>query len=124
MLLPHDWPAASGPFAAPFPAPGGRAVTAGPVLNAKEAAEDPHLAATGTWKRLPATEDYPEVDWLRPAYRFSKSEVDLREPPCLFAEHNDYVYREVLGLSEEEIAQLREAGHIAETFAPEALAGG
>ncbi|MBK7328909.1 MAG: CoA transferase [Dehalococcoidia bacterium] len=99
-------------------------VTAGPVLNAKEAAEDSHLAATGTWKRLPATEDYPEVDWLRPAYRFSKSEVDLREPPCLFAEHNDYVYREVLGLSEEEIAQLREAGHIAETFAPEALAGG
>ncbi|HMO55049.1 MAG TPA: CoA transferase, partial [Tepidiformaceae bacterium] len=73
-------------------------VTAGPVLNAGEAAEDPHLAATGTWKRLPATEDYPEVDWLRPAYRFSKSDVDLRTAPCLFAEHNDYVYREVLGL--------------------------
>lgn len=99
-------------------------VTAGPVLNAKDAAEDPHLAATGTWKRLPATEDYPEVDWLRPAYRFSESNVDLREPPCLFGEHNDYVYRDVLGLSDEEIAKLRDAGHIASTFTPEALAGG
>jgi crotonobetainyl-CoA:carnitine CoA-transferase CaiB-like acyl-CoA transferase len=98
-------------------------VTAGPVLNAGEAAEDPHLAATGTWKRLPATEDYPEVDWLRPAYRFSNSDVDLRTAPCLFAEHNDYVYRDVLGLSDAEIEKLREAGHIAETFAPEALGG-
>ena len=98
-------------------------VTAGPVLNAGEAAEDPHLAATGTWKRLPATEDYPEVDWLRPAYRFSKSDVDLRTAPCLFAEHNDYVYREVLGLGDADIEKLREGGHIADTFAPEAIGG-
>lgn len=98
-------------------------VTAGPVLNAKEAAEDPHLAATAAWKRLPATEDYPEVDWLRPVYRFSKSDVDLRKAPCLFGEHNDYVYREVLGISEQEMEKLRAAGHIAETFAPEVIAG-
>uniref|UniRef100_UPI002ADE64D0 CoA transferase n=1 Tax=Tepidiforma sp. TaxID=2682230 RepID=UPI002ADE64D0 len=97
-------------------------VTAGPVLTAKEAAEDPHLAATGTWKRLPATEDYPEVDWLRPAYRFHASEVDLRTPPCLFGEHNDYVYRELLGLSDEEIERLRAAGHIADTFDPDVVA--
>ncbi|MCL6643686.1 MAG: CoA transferase [Dehalococcoidia bacterium] len=97
-------------------------VTAGPVLNAKEAAEDPHLAATGAWKRLPATDDYPEVDWLRPAYRFSKSDVDLRTPPCLFGEHNDYVYREVLGLSDEEIERLAAAGHIATAFDPEVIA--
>ncbi len=99
-------------------------VTAGPVLHAGEAAEDPHLAATGTWKRLPATADFPEVDWLRPAYRFSKSDVDLRTPPCLFGEHNDYVYREVLGMSDAEIERLRAAGHVADTFAPEALASG
>ncbi len=99
-------------------------VTAGPVLNAKEAAEDTHLAASGAWKRLPATEDYPEVDWLRPAYRFSKSDVDLRQAPCLFGEHNEYVYREVLGLSEEEFEKMRDGGHVADTFAPEALAGG
>ncbi len=99
-------------------------VTAGPVLHAGEAAEDPHLAATGTWKRLPATADYPEVDWLRPAYRFSKSDVDLRTPPCLFGEHNDYVYREVLGMNDAAIDGFRRAGHVADTFAPEALASG
>ena len=98
-------------------------VTAGPVLNAKEAAGDLHLAASGAWKRLPATEDYPEVDWLRPAYRFSKSDVDLRGAPCLFGEHNDYVYREVLGVSDEQIERLRAGGHIVETFHPEALGG-
>ncbi|MES4793268.1 MAG: hypothetical protein C4321_10090, partial [Chloroflexota bacterium] len=97
-------------------------VTAGPVLDAKEAAEDPHLAATNAWKRLPATDDYPEVDWLRPPYRFSKSEVDLRTPPCLFGEHNDYVYREVLGLDDAQIEKLAAAGHIATTFDPDVIA--
>jgi crotonobetainyl-CoA:carnitine CoA-transferase CaiB-like acyl-CoA transferase len=92
-------------------------------LNAKEAAEDPQLAASGAWKRLPATEDYPEVDWLRPAYRFSASEVDLRGAPCLFGEHNEYVYREVLGYSEAEYDAFRAGGHVADTFAPEALNG-
>lgn len=98
-------------------------VTAGPVLNAREAAEDPHLAASGAWKRMPATEDYPEVDWLRPAYRFSESDVDLRDAPCLFGEHNEYVYREVLGYSEVEYEGFRAGGHVADTFAPEALNG-
>lgn len=97
-------------------------VTAGPVLNAKEAAEDSHLAATRAWKRLPATADYPEVEWLRPAYRFSKSDVDLRTAPCLFGEHNEYVYREVLGLSDEEFAKLKEQGHVADTFDPNVVA--
>ena len=83
---------------------------------------DQHEGASGAWKRLPATEDYPQVEWLRPAYRFSRSAVDLREPPCLFGEHNDYVYREVLGISEEEMEKLREGGHIVDMFHPEALA--
>jgi benzylsuccinate CoA-transferase BbsF subunit len=100
----------------------GAGVTAGPVLNAKEAAEDPHLAATGMWQRLPATADYPEVDFHTPAYHFERSDVGMRTPPALFGEHNHYVYRELLGLSEEEIARLREAGHIADTYAPEVTA--
>ena len=91
-------------------------VTAGPVLNAKQAAEDPHLAESGAWKRLPATEDYPETDFGTPPMRFSVSDVGLRTPPALFAQHNDYVYREVLGFSEEEIAKLRDEGHIRGTY--------
>lgn len=99
-------------------------VTAGPVLNAAEAADDLHLAGTAAWKRLPATDDYPEVDWLRPAYRFSKSDIDLRDAPCRFGADNEYVYREILGVSESEYANLQAAGHITDTFAPEVLTGG
>jgi crotonobetainyl-CoA:carnitine CoA-transferase CaiB-like acyl-CoA transferase len=96
-------------------------VTAGPVLNAGEAAEDAQLAAIEAWKRLPATDDYPETLFARPPYRFSVSDVDLRTPPALFGEHNDYVYRELLGLSEEEIEQLAAGGHISNTYHPEAF---
>jgi crotonobetainyl-CoA:carnitine CoA-transferase CaiB-like acyl-CoA transferase len=96
-------------------------VTAGPVLNAKQAAEDAHLRATDAWITLPATEDYPEVEWSVPPYHFSKSDVATRTAPCLFGEHNDYVYREVLGLSAEEYERLRALGHAKDTYNAEIL---
>ncbi len=98
-------------------------ITAGPVMSAKDAAEDPQLAASGAWKRLPATADYPETDFANPPYHFSKSDVGIRGAPCLFGEDNDYVYREVLGLDDEGVERLRAAGHIADTYAPEILGG-
>ncbi|MCK9519357.1 MAG: CoA transferase, partial [Dehalococcoidia bacterium] len=98
-------------------------VTAGPVLSAKDATEDPHLAATGVWEELPATEDYPDTIVSVPPYRFSKSDVTLRTAPCLFGQHNDYVYRDLLGFNDEEVARLRAEGHIATTYDPATIAG-
>ncbi len=77
-------------------------VTAGPVLNAADAANDPHLAETGAWRLLPATADYPATEFAVPPYRFSESNVTIRTAPCALGEHNDYVYRELLGLPEED----------------------
>ncbi len=91
-------------------------VTAGPVLNAKDAAEDPHLQETGAWTRLPATADYPETDFGRAPFQFSKSDVRTRTAPCELGEHNDYVYREVLGLNDEAIERLRADGHISTIY--------
>jgi len=102
----------------------GAGVTAGPVLSARDAAEDVHLANTGAWERLPATPDYPETDFARPPYRFSRSDVHIRTAPARFAEHNDYVYREVLGLRADEVAALQESGHIRDTYDDEALGPG
>ena len=96
-------------------------VTAGPVLSARDAAEDPHARQSPVWRRLAATEDYPEADFPAPSFTFSRSDVTLRTPPALFGEHNDYVYRELLGLDDEECARLESAGHIATTYGPEVL---
>jgi benzylsuccinate CoA-transferase BbsF subunit len=97
-------------------------VTAGPVLDAKDAAEDPHLARTGSWKPLPATADYPATDFTTPAYRFSKSDVGLRTPPALFGEHQDYVYRDLLGLGDQEFERLKAGGHIRDGYDAEVIA--
>jgi crotonobetainyl-CoA:carnitine CoA-transferase CaiB-like acyl-CoA transferase len=99
-------------------------VTAGPVLNAGDAASDPHLEATGMWQSLPATADYPETLFHTPPYRFSHSNVGLRTPPAAFGEHNDYVYSDLLGLSEQEQERLRAAGHITDEYADEAMGRG
>ena len=98
-------------------------VTAGPVMNAKDAAEDPQLRAGGAWKLLDATADYPATEFAVPPYHFSKSEVTLRTAPALFGEHNDYVYREVLGLSEDEVARYRALGHIRESYTDDVISG-
>lgn len=92
-------------------------VTAGPVLNAAEAGADPHLAATHTWQTLPATDDYPATAFAAPPYHFSRSDVSIRTAPAAFGAHNEYVYRDLLGLSDEERGRLRAAGHIADRFA-------
>lgn len=94
-------------------------VTAGPVLHSKDAAQDPHLAATGAWAPLPATEFYPATDFNQPPFKFSESDVRLRTAPALFGEHNDYVYREVLRFTDEQVAQFVADGHITDTYAPE-----
>ena len=91
-------------------------VTAGPVLNNADVCNDPHLAATGAFRPLPATEDYPAVEWLNPAYRFSESDVGIRSEPALFGQHNDYVYRELLGYNDAEVEEYRRLGHIADRY--------
>jgi benzylsuccinate CoA-transferase BbsF subunit len=91
-------------------------ITAGPVLNAREAAEDAHLEQSGTWQEVPATADYPATKFNVPPYHFSKSNVGIRSSPALFGEHNEYVYREVLGVSDDEYGRLLGEGHIRDTY--------
>ncbi len=42
--------------------------------------------------------------------------VEFHQAPVCFGEHNDYVYRELLGMSEQEIAKLEAAGHITDEY--------
>jgi crotonobetainyl-CoA:carnitine CoA-transferase CaiB-like acyl-CoA transferase len=87
-------------------------VPSAPVLTHVELLEDPHLASRGFWERPP----HPEAGtWPMegPVFRFRTSDPHLlRNAPC-FAEHNDYVFKDILGLTDEQVAGLLEAGVIA-----------
>ena len=83
-------------------------VPAAPSRNADDLMADPHLAARGAFVEV----DHPEVGprlfhgapWI-----MSDPGVETRRAPLL-GEHNDYVFRQLLGLKEEEISRLQTDG--------------
>ena len=52
-------------------------------------------------------------------FKISRVPNSIRRPPVRLGEHNEYVYKELLGVSEEEYRQLEEEGHIGMDFLPE-----
>ena len=91
-------------------------VRAGAVLTVDELVADPHLQERGffEWLTHPeaGTHLHPGVSW-----RMSRTPGALRLPAPCFGEHNRYVFAGLLGMSEEEMAQLAEEG----ATAPEPL---
>ena len=84
-------------------------VPASPVLSAPEVFEEPHLRARGFYESVShAVAGVWEVEG--PHWRFSESPAHIRLPAPAFGEHNGYVFRELLGLSAEEIAELEAEG--------------
>jgi crotonobetainyl-CoA:carnitine CoA-transferase CaiB-like acyl-CoA transferase len=49
----------------------------------------------------------------------SKMPNQLRLPPVRLGEHNDYVYKQVIGVSDEEYQELEQEGHIGMDYVPE-----
>tara|TARA_B110000014_G_C19827445_1_gene429136 strand:- start:158 stop:604 length:447 start_codon:yes stop_codon:yes gene_type:complete len=96
-------------------------VTAGPVLSAADAVDDEHLLQSRAWQNLPASEDYPEALFPGPPFHFSRSNVSIRKAPAALGVDNDYLYKELLGLDDEIVAQLKSDGHITESFSKEIL---
>ena len=85
-------------------------VPCGPILSMKELAEDESLRATGTVVEV----DHPE----RGTYLTVGNPIKLSDSPSdvgrspLLGEHTDEVLSEMLGLSAEKIAQLKESGGV------------
>jgi crotonobetainyl-CoA:carnitine CoA-transferase CaiB-like acyl-CoA transferase len=90
-------------------------IAAGPVMREPDLFSDPHLHARGFFQVVTQAEagtyPYPGVMWT-----MSKTPTTFRRPPVRMGEHNDYVYREILKLSAEEIDALRIEGHIGMDF--------
>ena len=92
-------------------------ITAGPILNEPLAFADPHLNDRGFF--VPVTA--PEVGthlYPTTAFKMSKIPFEVRKPPVRLGEDNDYVYREVLGFSEEEYDRMKALGHVGMDYAP------
>jgi len=86
-------------------------VPAGPVEDWRDAYMDPQLNHRGFFQTIAGEEvgtyRYPGFPW-----KFSETPLRVTHPPCRLGEDNSYVYREVIGLTDEEIADLESKGVI------------
>ncbi|MFC1939314.1 CaiB/BaiF CoA transferase family protein [Chloroflexota bacterium] len=83
-------------------------VPAGLVETGLDLHQDPQLEHRGRFKRL----DHPEMGvhaYEDSSWRLSGTPAEVKRSP-LFAEHNEYVYTEILGLSGGEFAELLAEG--------------
>ena len=81
-------------------------LAAAPSRNARDLYADPHLRARGAFLKV----DHPELGELElvgAPWKMSDAEMPARHAPLL-GEHNEYVLRELLGLSEPEVSELRQ----------------
>jgi crotonobetainyl-CoA:carnitine CoA-transferase CaiB-like acyl-CoA transferase len=79
---------------------------------------DPHLEDRDFFVSITA----PEVGtYLYPSttFKMSKTPFEVRKPSVRLGEDNDYVYRDVLGLSEEEYDRMKALGHVGMDYAPD-----
>lgn len=85
-------------------------IPAAPVLNHVDLYNDPHLRSRGFFERVHHA-DAGEWDMEGPVYRFRERPAHIRLNAPMFGEHNEYVLRELLGKTSEQIAEL-EAAHV------------
>ncbi len=84
-------------------------VPAAPVLSVPDMLADEHLRARGFFELV----SHPIAgawEMESPHWRMSESPGHVRLPAPAFAEHNGYVFRELLGLSADEVAALETEG--------------
>jgi formyl-CoA transferase len=83
---------------------------AAPIYDISQVSRDPHIA--GAREMFPEIE-YPRVGKLKVTgshFKFTETPAGPRTPAPDLGEHNEEVYGDMLGLSKDEIAQLKEDG--------------
>ncbi|MHB8515470.1 MAG: CaiB/BaiF CoA transferase family protein, partial [Dehalococcoidia bacterium] len=86
-------------------------VAAAPVLRIPELMADAHLRARGFWETVTqAAAGTWEMEGV--AWRMSRTPGHVRVPPPMYGEHNGWVLRDLLGLSDDEIGVLEADGVI------------
>jgi crotonobetainyl-CoA:carnitine CoA-transferase CaiB-like acyl-CoA transferase len=90
-------------------------VSATAVLEASRMFDDPHLRARGFFRKQ-TQKASGTYEYVGPLWNLPETPVEFLQPPVMFGEHNDYVYREVLKVSDEEFESLSAGGHIATEY--------
>ncbi|MGI8549173.1 MAG: CaiB/BaiF CoA transferase family protein [Dehalococcoidia bacterium] len=92
-------------------------IAAAPVLANWELLSDPHFYARHFYIPIEQAETgvfpYPGMPW-----KLSRTPGRVRMAAPLFAEHNDYVFQQILGLTPAQVAELEAAGVTARSPAP------
>ena len=97
-------------------------IAAARVLNERDAVEDPHIRARGFWLRTThieaGTHLYPGHQW-----KMQGTPMRANTPAPLLGEHNEYVYKQLLGYSDADIERLTREQHIGADYLPGLLPG-
>jgi crotonobetainyl-CoA:carnitine CoA-transferase CaiB-like acyl-CoA transferase len=91
-----------------------RSVSAAPVLRIQSLLTNQHFRSRGFWEEVTQA-DAGTWEMEGPVWRISGADAHVRIPPPMFGEHNSYVLRNLLGLSDAEIAELESSGVTAHT---------
>ena len=95
-------------------------IAGGPILSEEMAFQDPHLNERDFFVEINA----PEVGThLYPGTTFKMSKVPLvvNKPPVRLGEDNDWVYKDLLKLTDEEYQHLKDIGQIGFDMLPSAF---
>ncbi len=92
-------------------------VPAGVVNDDRDAYEDRHLNARGFFQELDHPDcgrhRYPGIVW-----KLARTPNEVRLPPPCLGQHNEFAYRELLGISDADYHRLEAAGHIGQEYPP------
>jgi len=103
-------------------------VPAGPVMNERDCCEDPHIKArhfyeTATHPETGSAPEYGQGSQIYPgiAWKLSKTPGRIRKSPARLGEDNEYVYKQLIGVSDEEYTELEKECHIGMDYAEHIL---
>ena len=91
-------------------------IAAGPVLDQRDAYQDPHLEERGVFEEV-TQEDAGTHRYPGTPYKLSEIPMPIRRGPVRLGEDNEYVYKTLLNYSDEEYAEFERQGHIGMDYA-------
>jgi len=92
-------------------------VPAGPVMDQRDVFNDPHVAARNLLQEA-YQEDVGTYRYCRAPWLMSETPPSVRRGPVRLGQDNEYVYRELLKVSDQEWEELVRLGHISDSYHP------